>query len=85
MISPEELSALSIEFDEMCQARHAMGAEKYGPVNFMKVDSIEMALEELADLANYTRYTFIKLRLLQNGIQEQLQPTQMGPEGIIKP
>lgn len=74
MTTPEEVAAdqmkvmieeANVYFDQMTQDRHDMGAEKYGSVNFLEVDSIQMALEEVADLANYARYTFIKLRLLQ--------------------
>lgn len=69
----ELIEEFSIEFDVMCNDRHVMGAEKYGPVNFMTVDSLQMAIEEVADLANYARYTFIKLRLLQHYMTQQQQ------------
>lgn len=63
------------EFDVRCQDRHNMGAEKYGADSFVGVDTIEMALAEVVDLANYARYTFIRLRLLQD---------QVGGDGSIK-
>jgi hypothetical protein len=66
-----ELHGYSIEFDELCAARHQLGAEKYGPGKFLTVDTIEEALSEIADLANYARYTYIKLRMLQEAILEQ--------------
>jgi len=59
------LNGLSNEFDQRCFERHEMGQKKYGPNTFLNVDSIEMAIEELIDLENYVRYTFIKLRMLQ--------------------
>jgi len=62
----------SESFDQLTMARHEMGAETYGPVKFMEIDSIEMALEEIADLANYARYTFIKLYLVQQAMAKQL-------------
>ena len=63
-----KLQEYSNEFDAMAEARHRLGAEKYGPVRFTEVDSLQMALEEVADLANYARYTFVKIRMLQDGL-----------------
>lgn len=62
----------SESFDALTMARHEMGAEKYGEVKFLEVDSLEMAMEEVIDLANYARYTFIKLYLLQRAMAKQL-------------
>lgn len=64
-LDPEELQDYVNEFVAMCQQRHEMGAVKYGPVNFLKIDSLQMAIEEVVDLANYAMYTYIKLRILQ--------------------
>jgi hypothetical protein len=83
-VAAELIQELSEEFDAMTLARHEMGAEKYGPVRFTEVDSIQMALEEIVDLSNYARYTYIKLRLLQIRLQtgdivfdgSTAQPTQ---------
>lgn len=65
------LQEYSNEYDAMTKARHEMGAEKYGPVRFAEVDSLQMAMEEVADLGNYARYTFIKLRMLQDAIEKE--------------
>lgn len=80
----------SEEFDIRCMDRHEMGAEKYGPVNFLAVDTVEMALEELLDLANYARYTFVKLRLLQEYIaskvaDEEAEEITLGKEAVKNP
>ena len=74
---PEEAFArlivqVSEEFDDLCADRHKAGSEKYGPGKFLTVDTIQEALDEIADLANYARYTYIKLRLLQESIASQL-------------
>lgn len=69
-IASEILQQLSDEFDVLCQERHTMGAEKYGAGSFVGVDTLEMAIHEVLDLANYARYTFIRLRLLQQGMIE---------------
>ena len=63
---------LAEEFDKMCQDRHDAGAEKYGPFKFFGADTLEEAAQELVDLANYARYTFIKLRMIQAQITEKL-------------
>lgn len=63
-ISQELIQALSDRFDEECQHRHEMGREKYGPVKFLEVNAFQEAMDEVADLANYARYAWIKLALL---------------------
>lgn len=63
-IDPTILQKLSDEFDAVLQQRHIMGQEKYGPVKFLEVNSLEEAMAEVADLANYARYTWIKLALM---------------------
>lgn len=65
----ETLQILSDEFDERCHQRHERGSEKYGPASFLSVDTLEMAIEEVLDLANYARYTFIKMRVLQEELR----------------
>lgn len=79
MTSPDEdidkvfsgmLSELSDEFDKRTIERHKDGATRYGSFKFMVVDTIDEALEEIIDLGNYARYTFIKLRLLQERIRQ---------------
>lgn len=67
----EKVAGYSQEFDEVCQARHNMGEEKYGPGKFLNVDTMDEALQEVADLANYARYTYVKVRLLQDRIQAE--------------
>lgn len=56
---------LSDEFSSLCQIRHEVGAEEYGPVAFLKAPLIQMAAEELADMSNYCRYMYVRLRLLE--------------------
>jgi len=81
----ETLVGYSTEFDEMCEQRHKAGADKYGPGKFLTVDTIEEALQELVDLANYTRYTFIKLRMLQEAILVQGEGAGvLDDQGFIK-
>jgi hypothetical protein len=72
-----EASAL---FDEMCTARHEYGQEKYGEFTFVEAPTLQMALEEVVDLANYARYTFIKVWLLRNAIA-RAQVTSMQKAG----
>lgn len=68
-------------FEETCQKRHEMGAEQYGPTGFMRVDTLRMAMEEVADLANYARYTYIKLWLLQDELMST-EEEQVGPHAF---
>jgi len=72
-ISKERLQTLvdeaGVEFDELCRHRMELGREKYGPGKFLTVDTLEEALFELADLANYAKMTFMRIRLLQAQIE----------------
>jgi hypothetical protein len=73
-VTPERLKVLaqeaSDEFEELCNHRHALGEQKYGAGKFLTVDTLEEALFELADLSNYAKYTFVRIRLLQAQLSE---------------
>lgn len=66
---PEEeqdyLQHLSDEFDTLTQLRHETGSEEYGDVAFLQAPLIRMAAEELADMSNYCRYMYVRLRLME--------------------
>lgn len=68
------INTFGTEFWELVQSRHELGEKKYGPGKFLKVDTMEEALFELADLANYACYTFVKIRLLQERIGREAMP-----------
>lgn len=57
---------VSDAFDAACQEKHELGVKKYSAVRFLEVDSVAMAMEEVVDLANYARFTYIKLAMLQS-------------------
>lgn len=67
-ILAHRIQQCSVLFDEQCNKRHEAGAAEYGPVEFLKRNTLEMAMEEVIDLANYARYTFIKLALLNEDL-----------------
>jgi hypothetical protein len=64
----DKINQFSREFDDRCFSKHELGEEKYGPGTWLGIDTIEHALDEVVDLGNYVRMTFIKLRLLQEGL-----------------
>lgn len=68
----EIVNELGEEFDALCQERHNIGADKYGPLTWMENDVVRMMIEELADTANYCRYQSVKLMLLQKQLEIQL-------------
>lgn len=68
------INTFGSEFWEMVQARHELGEKKYGPGKFLRVDTMEEALFELADLANYACYTFVRIRMLQDALQKMGAP-----------
>lgn len=80
----EFIADLSREFDDRTMERHAMGAEKYGPGKFLMVDTLEEALNEVLDLGNYSRYTFIKLRLLQEQLKSMVPEAPIPTSQFIK-
>jgi hypothetical protein len=82
----ELLKKLSVQFDEFTLERHKLGAERYGAFKFLELDTLEMAMEEVADLANYARYTYIKLALLKLKIDSMLpdEPILIGDKTFIK-
>lgn len=61
----------SNDLDDACLARHQVGQAKYGEFTFFDKDTIAMAMEEIADMMNYMRYTWIKLWLMQRAIARQ--------------
>lgn len=71
----------SLLFFRMMQDRHLMGEDKYGPIKFMEVNTLEEAMEELADLGNYTLYTFMKLYVLNQQLQKILPKDGVDPLG----
>lgn len=64
----DKINEYSREFDERCFHKHTLGEEKYGPGTWLGIDTIEHALDEVVDMGNYIRMTYIKLRLLQDGL-----------------
>lgn len=64
-LATEIIQGYSDEFDKRCQERHDMGEKKYGAGTWMTVDTLEMAIEEIIDLANYARFSFVRLRAMQ--------------------
>lgn len=79
----EAIAEASLIFDQMCQERHTKGAEKYGPLKFLSANTLEEAMEEVVDLANYARYTFIKLWWMNQQIDEATAKYQDTPIGDI--
>lgn len=76
----------SAMFDASCQERHEAGAADYGTFGFLGNDTLRMAMEELVDLANYARYTFVKLWLLVNQLEDfhkQSGDIPIGPSAFI--
>ncbi len=87
------LQHLSEEFDTLIELRHETGAEEYGDVAFLTAPLVRMAAEELADLANYARYMYIKLRLMEEtlnasgvdlstGTSEEVRDEDQVPLGV---
>jgi hypothetical protein len=66
----EQVQNYSDEFDQKTFERHEQGEQKYGPGTWLKIDTLQHAMDEVLDLANYARFTYIKLRMLQDQLTE---------------
>jgi len=66
-------------FEQDCFDRHAMGEKKYGDGTFLDKDTIRMAMDEAIDIANYMRYTYVKLFLMREGVMN------WEGDGVAKP
>jgi hypothetical protein len=69
----EALKEADEAFVRGTQERHEKGQLKYGELTYLDNDTVEMAMEEVLDMANYCRYTYIKLWLLQRAIARVAQ------------
>lgn len=70
------------EFFELRTKRHEAGAAEYGAFTFLGNDVVRMMMEELADTANYCEMQFIKLRFLQDALEED-QKGKVNKDGEI--
>jgi len=66
----QALAEADLSFVEEASRRLSDGAEKYGPAKFLEVDTLQEAMDEVLDLANYARMTYIKLFLLQESLKK---------------
>jgi len=73
-MTPEKLQQLAQEaqeeFTQLCRQRFELGEQKYGAGKWLTVDTLEEALFELSDLANYAMFTFVRIRVLQAKLEE---------------
>jgi hypothetical protein len=74
MFDASELQQLLQEADQAflqsCDQRMQLGEQQYGPYKFLGVDTLQEAIDEVVDLVNYGRMTFIKLYLLQASLKK---------------
>lgn len=75
----------SAHFFASMTERHEMGEKKYGPIKFMEVNTLEEAMEEVVDLANYAMYTYLKLWVLNAQQQKMVKdaPDMLGPGSFM--
>jgi hypothetical protein len=86
-VSVEEFQRLLNEdqaFVDEAVARMQLGEEKYGPVKFLGVDTLQEAMDEVVDLANYARMTYVKLWLLNKRVaQMAVESAKPDKQGFI--
>ena len=71
-VDRDKVSKLENDFIGLIESRARTGAEEYGEFTFMKNNTFDMMIEELADIVNYCRFTYIKLRIFQEEVQNAL-------------
>lgn len=67
-MSRKEYRALRKEFFRMVDDRRRGAKGEYGELGFMKNDTFEMICEELADMANYCMFTYVKVREMERRV-----------------
>lgn len=73
------------ECDKRIWERYEAGQKKYGADSYLEVDTIQHAIDEILDLINYARFTYVKLRLFQKDLLKGVHAdgsvaTAVGPE-----
>jgi hypothetical protein len=69
-VSAELLERLNKEFFDLQEQRQQGGAAQYGELAFLKNPLPQFIIEEVVDLANYARFLYIRLRLLEIAANE---------------
>jgi hypothetical protein len=64
----DHINKYSGEYDDLTQQRHNEGERKYGAGSWLGIDTLQHAIDEVLDLGNYARFTYIKLRMLQDKV-----------------
>ena len=59
------MEQMAQEFWEKVTERHETGEKEYGHLTWLTADTIEMHIEELADIVNYSAFTAVKLMILR--------------------
>jgi len=78
------LRAAEVEFDQLLKSRTEAGAQEYGQFAFLERKTLDEAIEEVADLINWARFTGIKLIVLRDTIRQiQAQAVSDGPDGFV--
>jgi hypothetical protein len=60
--------------------KEEVGAETYGEFAFLQNPTLEMAMDEIVDLMNYLRYTYVKTYMLNKVLQQYNELTK--PEDV---
>ncbi len=64
----DKINEFALEYDRKTFERHVAGEEKYGPGTWLGIDTLQHAMDEVLDLGNYAKFTYIKLRMLQENL-----------------
>jgi hypothetical protein len=80
---PSILAEADTAFVDEAAHRLQLGEEKYGPFKFLGADTLQEAMEEVLDLGNYARMTYIKLYILQKQLNQFYASRPEVKEGFI--
>jgi hypothetical protein len=85
----EKINEYALDYDRKTFERHVAGEEKYGAGTWLGIDTVEHALDEVLDMGNYVKFTYIKLRLMQDGLKDLFEAdksiahAQPGYDGVL--
>ena len=82
MIDSELIQSIEKEFGWLVEERRRQGAKEYGEYKFLDKNTLDMMYEELSDIVNYCTFTYVKLRILEervdNAIRAYCSDTDVG-------
>jgi len=79
-VSDSHIANLEQEFLWSIEKRRIDGAKQYGEYKFLDNNTLDMMYEELADIVNYSLFTYVKLRMMEERIDSVIRSDCAGED-----